>query len=469
MCGCISIGQYNKYYKYVLLTPLFFFLTNFIFGIYYNNKFNLKISDFYENEKENFFKFKYSIVHDVFRYFVILIFGIIYFICQRRSNAKLKNKNDKLNNKYNTTGENANLSSTILLIHNSPEELFNFHISALSIVSLMIIWILQKYLIDLLYKYGLIDHEFWMFEIIIVSLFSSKILNTETYKHQKCAIYFICIICGTLKIFTFIISLIFSEDINSIYNEIYNDNKVVLLPLGIALFFINMILRSYVNTKIKWIMDLKYISPGKILILYGFLGTIISLIICTITTFIFGEEKNDYIDNFLIYIKNLQNLIPEESSKFIYEILVVFFGSITNFFYTLYYLLTIKCLTPVHAIFSNSIYFFFLPIFLLSYNIICKIIKINNNDDTNEINKDSNIIYYRHLIEIIGEFFGIIGFMIYLELIELNCCELNYNLRKNIMIRSIIESNPNSNIFHNDSLYNRDEEEDKESFSSEKA
>ena len=73
------------------------------------------------------------------------------------------------------------------------------------------------------------------------------------------------------------------------------------------------------------------------------------------------------------------------------------------------------------------------------------------------------------MIEIIGEFFGIIGFMIYLELIELNCCELNYNLRKNIMIRSIIESNPNSNIFHNDSLYNRDEEEDKESFSSEKA
>ena len=39
-----------------------------------------------------------------------------------------------------------------------------------------------------------------------------------------------------------------------------------------------------------------------------------------------------------------------------------------------------------------------------------------------------------------AELFSIIGIIFYLELIEFNFCGLNYNLKKNITIRSIDES-----------------------------
>ena len=36
----------------------------------------------------------------------------------------------------------------------------------------------------------------------------------------------------------------------------------------------------------------------------------------------------------------------------------------------------------------------------------------------------------------LAEFFSVLGNLIYLELIELNFCRLNYNLKKNILKRS---------------------------------
>ena len=44
-------------------------------------------------------------------------------------------------------------------------------------------------------------------------------------------------------------------------------------------------------------------------------------------------------------------------------------------------------------------------------------------------------------MDILGNFIAIFGFLIYLELIELKFCKLNYNLRKNIIKRSIDDIN----------------------------
>ena len=57
---------------------------------------------------------------------------------------------------------------------------------------------------------------------------------------------------------------------------------------------------------------------------------------------------------------------------------------------------------------------------------------------------------------------SLIGFMIYLEIIELNFCNLNYNLRKYIDERSIRDTKGNDN---RDSIiydYDEDEDEDKD-------
>ena len=50
-----------------------------------------------------------------------------------------------------------------------------------------------------------------------------------------------------------------------------------------------------------------------------------------------------------------------------------------------------------------------------------------------------------YFLDLTSDFSAIIGFLIYLEIIELNFCNLNKNLRKYIMIRSDDDSkNKNS-------------------------
>ena len=73
------------------------------------------------------------------------------------------------------------------------------------------------------------------------------------------------------------------------------------------------------------------------------------------------------------------------------------------------------------------------PIFF----ILKKIILIINNlvrDET--FFKDiENYKPTRFFLDIGGDIVCLIGFLIYLEIIELNCFNLNYNLRKNIILR----------------------------------
>ena len=45
----------------------------------------------------------------------------------------------------------------------------------------------------------------------------------------------------------------------------------------------------------------------------------------------------------------------------------------------------------------------------------------------------------KFLLDISGDIASIIGFLIYLEIIELNFCNLNYDLKENIIKRSIEE------------------------------
>ena len=49
-------------------------------------------------------------------------------------------------------------------------------------------------------------------------------------------------------------------------------------------------------------------------------------------------------------------------------------------------------------------------------------------------------IYSKYILDISGDIISSIGFIIYLEIIELNCCNLNYDLRRFIKRRSQSEA-----------------------------
>ena len=80
----------------------------------------------------------------------------------------------------------------------------------------------------------------------------------------------------------------------------------------------------------------------------------------------------------------------------------------------------------MHVIFSFPIQFFLEKTFLLIFSASFFI------DDlfTQEIQVS------KFLLDISGDIFSIIGFLIYLEIIELHFCNLDFDLKKNIMKRS---------------------------------
>ena len=267
----------------------------------------------------------------------------------------------------------------------------------------------------------------------------------QIYKHQKLAIYLNFFPC-LLKIATIILS--FHEDkIDILYKE-----AIWWIPVGILIYILLISIRSYVYSKIKWFMDLKYITSTQLLIFYGMLGSIICLVICTITTFVkcknistsknknifnyicLVSDSNDrYFDNFKIYFKEFSGDLD-----IFFEILTLVIGFVTFFFSAYFTIQVIKYLTPVYLIFSNPIYFFIQKLIIAIFNQIKNHCLFKGNLENAKFYLDSS-----------GDLFSILALLIYLEIVELNFNGYNYNLRKNIIQRSMIESGNIDNIVNN--------------------
>jgi hypothetical protein len=68
--------------------------------------------------------------------------------------------------------------------------------------------------------------------------------------------------------------------------------------------------------------------------------------------------------------------------------------------------------------------------------------------------KDSNITY-KFITDLLSDIFSIIGYLIYIEIIEINVFNCNYNLRKNISLRGKSDSSfygSNLNIIDEDEI-----------------
>ena len=93
-------------------------------------------------------------------------------------------------------------------------------------------------------------------------------------------------------------------------------------------------------------------------------------------------------------------------------------------------MLVIKFLSPVYAIFALPSYFLIQKIILGIYTLIRKHSFFVNDNNKNEYS------IYKFYCDISGDLLSISGFLIYLEIIELNFCDIDYNLKRNIEKRS---------------------------------
>ena len=229
-------------------------------------------------------------------------------------------------------------------------------------------------------------------------------------------------------------------------------------------------------------MDSQFISHTKLLILYGIIGFVFSIIACTIETsfkcvgseteyfcYVYSNitnnikninntynheiginneihiynEKNDinnnyrYLENFFIYIEDFSKINSKEKSI---EIILTFFGTISYYISLYFDILVIKYLSPMHFIFCNLIYLLMIQITDLILDII------------------SNPFDIRDLYNIAPFICSFIGFLIYLEIIELNFCNLNYNLKKYInerCIKDVYEDSRNESIISENEIFDR--------------
>ena len=274
-----------------------------------------------------------------------------------------------------------------------------------------------------------------MFELLIISYINVKMYNLEIYKHHIFAIIFNSFICLLFKLSSFILSFSLEDEKDEKDPKSLFEISGWYIVLGLLIYMILITIDAYSITKMKWFIDLKYISSIKLVIYINFIGILISVILCIIETNIkcspkinfcevsYTNSTSKYLDNFDVYYETISNL---ENYEIIIEIFLILFGMICKFFALYYNILIIQYLTPIHTIFYGSIYYFIVKIFALFYN------KIKTNHFYNGKKKNDLKRFYISLLELFGNFISIFGFLIYLEIIELGFCELNYNLKKYI-------------------------------------
>ena len=163
---------------------------------------------------------------------------------------------------------------------------------------------------------------------------------------------------------------------------------------------------------------------GVLGIIYCLIGSIISNFIkcrnddfSTYICLMQEEDSNKYFDNFSLFFKQLWKKERNTSANIGYIFIIVFklFFNAINYFLSF---TVLKFFNPEYLVCADSIFYFISKIICLIYYLVANLLK---ND---------------FLFDFLSQIFSILGTVIYLELIELNFCDLNHNLKKNIELRA---------------------------------
>lgn len=424
----ITFGNWDPNYKYIFLSILFLALYKMSvgFGLDGNPKYSFRLF----NNKT--FSANY-LIHDIFLYFMSIIVSVIIIIIETISKNKLKKEKLKERNMEELDNVDKNSSKNdINLIYKKKEGKRYSIFFILSIIFLDII--LGQF--SLIFNKFFIHVNFWMVELYFVSYLYLKTFKIKIYKHQYVAfaINFVSIILVFVKI---ILTIKENDEKKAIYVKYW-----WLIFIGPIIFLIYAYLLSYVFVSLKKIFYYKFTPVSKIYFFNSVFAFLFCIILCIIFTYnlcgekiensfetkdyvckVISNDNTTYIDNFKVYLlEKWENSSKEEKTQ---EILNSILGNIFFSIYKYFSYKIIESLTPFHRIFSGSVYYFAQQLILLCVFFI-------------KIIKDENIyLKIKISMDFISDFLCIITFFIYSEIIELNFCNLNYDIRKNIILRGL--------------------------------
>ena len=434
MAKYLNCGKYNRNYKYLILTSIFMVLEYYIPSTLIKILINSEII-----EEKTQYIFYHDYILDIFRSFGMLLFSLAFYLYEKKMS-----KSESNIGKSKDSNLDKGCFKNIIVNDKRIKQISDRRI-LLSLIIIVIIWFLVDFLSIIISALSIFSY--YTVILLTISYINSKMFKLAIFKHQKLAIYFNFIILFIFQLVSFILSMI-SESEDEDYKNIYREFiSIWFLPIGLIIHFLYVTIYSYVYSKLKWLMDLKQISLSKLFMIYSSLGFLINIIICVILTFIkckgntkfyfcsiLDKQGNYYLDNILLFFKRVSLIYEDNEDDLIYATLIIFIDMILNSLYVFFFLSILKNLTPVHFFFIGSI-----------TGIIIEVIKIFKSKIFNgyyfvKEGEDIKIPILKFLFDIIGNFLAFIGFLVYLEIIELNFCGFNYNLRRKIIERSIEDS-----------------------------
>lgn len=458
MSKFIQIGNCSKTYRYIGFIIIALFFKDVSLGSHNVEYFEfLKLIPTGKLEESHF-------IREFFCYSAIAIFCYIRY---KRENISRHNSLDLEINEIkleNHVQDNPTLDFE--LIHNDSNSDKGY--PNLYLLLIAFIWVVNEELFNN-FSNVFIHLDFWMIELMIITYFMRKILNLKTYLHQYISFILSSAIPIILKIATIIfcfydINNKLDSEIGYKYSKGTNKLKVLyvieywLVPLGLFIYLVLITVRSFINTKIKWLIDIQYISPNKILVFFGLIGAIFCFLISLISSFQscgdWNEQKKNLSDYFCkvqyhnkIYFENLAAYftfyIEEEDEKkknnIYLEMLSVVIGVAAFIGYWINIMKIIEFLSPVHIIFATPIYYLFNKTYLIIFNLILTDNHEAIRHDMVADEEDNRYVIFRITLDYISDFFSVLGFLVYLEIIELNFCGLDYNLKRKILDRGLID------------------------------
>ena len=430
-----ALGKYNKLYKYIWIYIVIRVINEYFFGTSFPTQWVFKIF-----EPQNYPPT--IIIQEVFNYFGAFIFSLFLNHYEKKQMSELNEKEIFHKNDM----DSSNSSNKIEYIY--VEQEISSNISPLSIIFPIIFSIISEAIMFLYIHIGLEGLDIWVFDLFFMAILTKIIFDRPVYAHRKIAIS-ILIIFSTL--FKLISTFLMMYDNN---RRLLYQNHAAIIPFGIIAYILLSLLRNYTLCKIKWLLDVKYVTVSTLLITYNLIGTIIFLIVSFPINFKKCADKEEFDDIDLICHATIEK---DNKIEYYFDEYTYFFNhlwqidkiAIANIFYLilfsvriflnflriLYSILIIKHLSPEFYLCPACIYFLIIKILDLINRIIGK----------------ENIS--PEIFNIMAEFVSIFGTMIFLELIELKFLNLNLNIRKNIELRSMIEYQ----------IFNTNEEDENES------
>jgi len=457
--GFIGIGQLSKYYIYSIVAIICQLISDYSMGL---NKIN-------KPDPPEFFKYyaalnSHFLAQNAFIFLGYLIGGIILYIFFKKCISNKKR------------------SFTMADAQKKREEILGGKYIEYNYVGLFLvsIFIALSTIQNSLPNQIQLESNFWMLELILLLILSHLIMKTKIGNHHTLSI-FITIPILIFEIIGFFLPITKHDcgdkTSKECKDEHITDNNFFqflwikygkLIFIFATLFTIIVILKDYSWIKSKYLMDIRGIHPSKILIFTGIIGLIFVFILFIFATlfpcntfdnvtkitnpdqieYFQNDTKIDlarqiclvinydndtkqlqfYYDNFIEFIneykENNTNSNINGSIKIeLFLVIPIYFAM--NLVINICNIMIIRFLDP-NIILINSNIVYFIEEILFYFSIIQR--------------KDEYKTFIQFIFTELKQIFSLIGNMIYIELIELRFCNLDYDLRKNIKSRGDRES-----------------------------